>query len=221
MSHSYDLLKASSDQCRWTPDVDILVLGGFILRSYPDLNPDKFSEATGRYCFEAGLPLDLLKRAFCVVVDNLATADPKQPNQLNPFASYLAGVVAEFRSMNQPREEPVAPLAPLQLQICVPVDVACDIHGFLKSERPLTDAELGDIVFRWNVKSHDKELYLEVINSEPTPALAVVVVEHGKTVLRHRPIRIKQWGEIPAGPDGRKLTVTSTSVQVEIVFLNS
>jgi len=219
MSHSYELLKASSDQCHWTPDVDMLVLGGFILRSYPDLNPDKFSEATGRYCFEAGLPLELLKRAFCAVVDDMPIVDPKQPNQVSSFAIYLAGVVAEFRKTSQSAEESIT-VSP-SLQVSVPADVGHDIYNFLKSDRPLTDAELGDIMFRWNAKLDDKELYLEVINAEPTPVLAITVVERGRTVLRHRPIRAKQWGEIPGCPEGRKLTVTLTSVQIEIIFLHS
>lgn len=215
MSHSYALLKASSSQCGWTPDVDILVLGGFILRSYPELSPDKFSEATGRYCFEAGLPLDLLKRAFCVVVDSMSAPDSKQPNQLNPFASYLAGVVAEFRKLSQLKDEPAAILG---FQICVPADTTNDIHNFLKSDRPLTDAELGDTMFRWNTKLGDKELYIEVINAEPTPVMMITGVERGKTILRHRPIRAQQWEEIPNCPEGKKLVVTSTFVQVEILF---
>lgn len=215
MSRTHVQLKAAASQLDWPPDIEVLVIGGYVTRLYPELDPDKFANATSTYAHESGLPIDLITKILCGVVDE---AGQEAKDGISPFTDYLAGVVNEFRKLN-PEQEAAA--QPTSASISVPKEITCDIDNLLKSPRPMSDAELGDSLFRWNAKlDKSYELHLDVINAEPSPALAIMIVQNGKTLHRHRPVRLKQWSEMKKTEEGQSVTVQWKDGQVDVVFRN-
>jgi hypothetical protein len=145
------------------------------------------------------------------------------------FVDYVAGVVAEFRKLNQPAApEPPPVAAPVTappvaaVQIVIGVDIVSEIDQLVKSERPFSDFEIGDVMFKWRAKlGCSSELSLEVCNTEPTPALVITIApaNGGKISHRHRPVRIAQWNALPHCEGGRKLFIAGASV--ELIFKTS
>jgi hypothetical protein len=214
-------LKAAADQCSWQPDVEILVLGGYIAKHTPSLDPDRFAEATAKYSYESGLPIELVVQVLCGLVDSMPEKSCGER-----FVDYVAGVVAEFRKLNQPAAPEPAPVAapvaapPVAVvQIIVGAAVTSEIDQLIKSERPFSDFEIGDIMFKWRAKLDlNNELSLEVCNADPTPALVITITpaNGGKIIHRHRPVRSAQWNALQPCEGGRKLVIPGASV--ELIF---
>jgi hypothetical protein len=193
-------LKAVSGQLSWSPAVEILVVSGFIARTYPSLDPDQFATATSAYAHKTGLPVELIIKILCGLIDDTESVLPA--GSISPFAEYLGAVLSESRKLTTASgtAEVVPPIT-----ITMSAAVTSDIDNALKSNRPLTDVELGDNIIRCCIKiNNNHKLYLDVINAEPTPAMSVTITQHKKTIYRHRPIRLKQWSELKS-VDGVKV----------------
>lgn len=202
MSSALMRLQAASIQLDWKSDIQILVASGFIATNYPGLDPEAFTNATNEYVNKSGLPVELILKILCGLTEEIETTLPK--STVSHFASYLAGVIEAYRKEN-------APL--LDLAIRIPADITNEIDSILKRDRPATDVEMGDSIFRWNCKvDTDHELYIDVINTEPTPGLSVTVTKNKKTACRSRPIRLKQWAELSVSQyEGRMVQLTWTN----------
>lgn len=212
MNRAHARLKAVANQLGWGPDVEVLAIAGYLVRSQPGLNPEAFTEATNTYAHKSGLPIDLIVKVLCGLIEESEAQLPK--DAVSPFAEYIANVLSESRKLVDNEAAAQAML------LAIPAELSNDIDAVLKSERPLTDFEMGDAILRWNAKvDNEHELYLDVINAEPTPALSVTVTKNKKTIYRHRPMRFKQWTEMPTVELGRSLLLQWTGGSLSLTFL--
>lgn len=183
----HELLQIAAGVCGWKTDVKILVLSGFLLRIFPGLNPENFTNATARYCHEAGLPDDLLVQAFCCVIE-------QNPASVG-FYDYIGGVANEFQKENAPAVpaplSPPSPLPPLpSVEILVPNGACKRIYQVL-AEGPSLEVLMGKALYRVVQPLKDDPeiaLCLEVNNAMPRVALCVYLSKDGYPLAVHRPL---------------------------------
>jgi hypothetical protein len=106
MTRTSILLKVAANQCQWDEDVQFLVLSGFICRSYPDSDPERFTDATMTFCRDSGIPTELMVKVLCQIADTVAPESPD--GVVSSFSEYVSGVVHLYtrERSDRPPESP-------------------------------------------------------------------------------------------------------------------
>lgn len=175
-------------------DQQVVILAGYLCRTRPSINPDKFTDAMASLWSAGGLPADDCLDFLCYLID--------KDNQPEAFAAFLTEVAAAFAPAPFQLAPPPAAAAttPVELPVVkVPVFVNQlifqRVEALLTEPRPLRDMDLGHVIHRFTAKVQNQgqvklhEIVVDVVNADSGPQLDPYLMHHSTCVMSGPPTR--------------------------------
>jgi hypothetical protein len=171
-----NLLEKATKEFDWAPDVQILVMAGYLQQVLPIKDPDRFTDATATYSLMTGLGPDYLVKMLAAMADDAQ----RIPGKVQTFDSYLKGIMAAYRTeMAPPPAVPTPPPSPTPVRQAEVVIVTTKkdwaaATSLLNNKSRLADKPLGHVLMRFC--GHDPadttlSVCLDIINAESRPTI--------------------------------------------------
>jgi len=106
VANALKLLKKTADDMAWPEDIQILMIAGYIAQTKPDLDQDKFTNATTDYSVASGLGTEYITALLCKMVEDL-----EKVKDAKKWKDFLAETVAAFEA-EMKASQPQDPMLP-------------------------------------------------------------------------------------------------------------